>query len=250
MDLLLYSEINIFCIVILSVILIHCLTFPQKSTENKFFISAVSFSILATLLDTAKTYIYFYSDFPFSQPISSISGALCLISFITAVFFCFLYMIKAQGSILMKKKYSKTTILCSSVSLGLFILYILLNELSSYISGNGSINSRLSFFLQIFISLIYIIIPALCAALKSLKEKYFTDKGKLISICSFAIYPISCVLFYNMIDVSIIAIPMLTLSYLLVFIETQRRMISVDPVTGLDNRRRIIDYLSAKKKNS
>ncbi len=248
MDFLLYSEINIFCTAILLIILVHCLTSPQKTTENKFFISAVSFSVLTTVFDTARTCIYQYDDLKFSHLAGTITSALCLICFITAVFFCFLYMEKAQDSILMKGRYRKATIAVSSALLCIFILFTLIYEICSYVSGRPDTDHGFSFCVQLSIAFIYIIIPAFGAALKAFKEKHFADKDKLISICSFALYPVSCILFHHIINVSVIAIPMFTLSYLFVFIETERRMISVDPVTGLDNRRRIVDYLSAKKK--
>lgn len=106
---------------ILLIILVHCLTFPQKSTENKFFISAVS-----------------------------------------------------------------------SVLLCLFILFALLYEMNSYVSGRPNEKHGFSFFVQLFIAFIYIIVPAFGAALKYFKEKHFADKGKLMSICTFAVYPICC----------------------------------------------------------
>lgn len=248
MDFLLYSEINIFCTAILLIILVHCLTSPQKTAENKFFISAVAFSVLTTVFDTVRTCIYQYEDYKFSHLAGTAVSALCLICFITAIFFCFLYMEKAQDSIIMKGKYRKTTIAVSSALLCFFILFALLYEVNAYVSGRPDTEHGFLFFIQLFIAFIYIIIPAFGAALKSFKEKHFADKGKLMSICSFALYPVCCILFHHIIDVSVIAVPMFTLSYLFVFIETERRMISVDPVTGLDNRRRIVDYLSAKKK--
>ena len=106
---------------ILLIILVHCLTFPQKSTENKFFISAVS-----------------------------------------------------------------------SVLLCLFILFALLYEMNSYVSGRPNEKHGFSFFVQLFIAFIYIIVPAFGAVLKYFKEKHFADKGKLMSICTFAVYPICC----------------------------------------------------------
>lgn len=97
--------------------------------------------------------------------------------------------------------------------------------------------------LPMFIFLAYVVYVSIHALVRSLRETSSVRRGEVFTLVLFAVPPTVC----GILDLLVHGMPVMALSVfaslLLVFMNTQDSRINTDALTGLNNRRRAVEYI-------
>ncbi len=135
----------------------------------------------------------------------------------------------------------------------LFVLFNLVvgsnaNKWVFYIE-NGEYHRGSFYPAMVFICFLYISFTTIKATLRAFKKENYLRKKQLLTLASFAIFPAVAAI----LQVYFVGSPMLSagiaFAVLHVYISSRELLISIDPMTQLNNRRYMEDYLDSKIKS-
>ncbi|NLG02687.1 MAG: GGDEF domain-containing protein [Clostridia bacterium] len=245
----LYLEINATCIFILSLILYKMHVNSGKSRNKHLFSYVVTNALILCLLDSLWALLEggilalprsanYILNFLYLFQAGHLSYSWYLFSEVTLDLPTFRNKVKHYVALL---PITLLFILCFSS---------LWNGWIFYIDGSNTYHRGPLFILQPIIAYSYILYSAAKALIVGFLEKSHLKKLECRTVASFIILP----LFFGLIQFFNQQIPTLcvgiSLSFLIVFISFQERQISLDPLTGLNNRFRFHKYLESRINNS
>ncbi len=249
MDVILYAEVNVICIIVLTIIATKAMTFGyDQSLKNKLFTFSLWFAVAANLFDflwdTGTGMI-----FSFSLPMLWGLNMLYFLCFEGAAFCWFLYAKTRRNKNFLNSKKRVIFSALPAAVLALLILLSCFNGCVFYIDNAGEYHRGAFFWLQPLLSYGYVFYIFLESIILALKKKNYVRRTELISVASFSL-PI---LLAVGIQIHVQSIPIvsagITISFLLVYINNLQFMISVDPVTGISDRRQLLLSLATQADN-
>lgn len=118
-----------------------------------------------------------------------------------------------------------------------------------YINDDGVYERGSLYILHIGICFFYILLTSTKAFVRSFYKKNYVNRAKYRSLASFCIFPLISGVF----QVIFVGSPMIsagvTFAALQVYVSTREQLISVDPLTKLNNRAEMVRFLDNKMKN-
>lgn len=239
---LLYSEINLLSICLLVPILFHAVKENMSYPLKSLFVTSLSFIILFILTDL----LWYYSVTKlvrFPIPIIYVIDILNFTSSGMAAYAWFLYSEKVQNQNILKRK---RFILLTSLPLLILIIATLIPSLMFSITKEGGYERGPLFFLEFVIPCFYLVSTSLKALISSGKRKNFAYKNEFLSLASFALAPaITTILQVFITGTPLTSIGM-CIAAILVFQRQQALLVSIDPLTGLNNRYEMTRFLLNK----
>ncbi len=244
----LYSEVNIICIAMVAVVAVKLSSSSSRaSAKNRWF-------MLMTWLVLAAN----VSDFLFSVCISADLAVPAFIKYIinllyfgalTGAAYCwFIYVEQTNDS---DVKLRKKRLWLYSIPLVAFCTCLLVscfNGMIFYINETGNYCRGKFFFLQPILSYIYIYTAAIRSALAYFKKKHYAYKSRILTLHICALVIMIC----GAAQLATPNYPLVTaaisLSIIYVYIGSLTRLVSLDPLTGIPNRRELISHLSGEIK--
>ncbi len=249
MEGLLYCTLNMFCIAILGTILGRILRSSDKRVSQVTYSWFIISSIILCSSDLLWGIIDFSYQWSFSDYFDFAVNSIYHIFTIVVAYLWFLYAESEQESRTISTK----------IGWGISMIPLIVDIaliLSSYkldsvfrISNAGEYERGQLYMLHILICFFYIIFTSIKAFVRSFRKDNYMKKEKLRSIASFCIIPlISAVL-----QVLFVGSPMIsagvTFASLQVYVSSRELLISVDPLTKLNNRTEMVRYLDSKMRN-
>lgn len=245
MDTVLYAEINIFSIAVLLVIAFKSsMTEMEQPLKNKLFSFSVWFVTAANVFDL----LWKLSNTKYwTLPLPVILGInfMYFICFGLSSYFWFLYSeVTAKKDILRRAR-------LIGEAFPLFVLVGLLivsmfNGCLFYFDENMEYHRGLLYYLQGILSYGYIGIASVKSLIEVGKKKNYSHKEELFTVASFSVPLLLCgaaQLFFQ-------SAPVMTLgfstAYLIVYINSLQILISIDSLTGLNNRRELLKHVEEK----
>ena len=249
MEGLLYCTLNIFCLAILGTILGRILRSSDKRVSQVTYSWFIISSIILCSSDLLWGIIDFSYQWQFSEAIDFAVNSIYHVFTIVVSYLWFLYAESEQESRTISTKIGW------GISMIPLIMDIVL-ILSSYkfdsvfrISESGEYERGQLYVLHIFICFFYIIFTSIKAFVRSFRKDNYMRKDKLRSIASFCVFP----LISGVLQVLFIGSPMIsagvTFASLQVYVSSREQLISVDPLTKLNNRTELVRFLDNKMKN-
>lgn len=247
MDYVWIIEINCFCILILGIILYSLCKNYDRQTKQRYYIKALLAGIIAFAMDINWSLIEL-GILPLPGIVNYITNAIYEILTIVMGYYWFCYVEIALESKLVKNKLCK--ILAHTP-----ILIITVCVIISYFTGfmfsvdeNGIYQRGPYIVIHIALCHLYTVITTIHAFIKSLKIKSYMKAKEYRVLAMFLLFPLSI----GIIQILVPNIPSIsvgvTLAFLFVYIDLQNLMISVDTLSGLNNRNQMIRYLGARMK--
>ncbi len=245
MDTVLYAEINIFSIAVLLMVAFRAsVTKAEQPFKNKIFSLSVWFATAANIFDLLWN-LSNSQRWNFPLPIVLGINFMYFMCFGFSSYFWFLY-----SELITKKDVLKRSHLIKD-AIPLAILMVLLivsmfNGCLFYFDENMVYHKGPLYYWQGILSYGYIVISAVKSLIEVAKGESYTRREELLSVASFAVPLLLSVvmqLFYQ--DAPIMTLGV-SVSYLLVYINTLNMLVSVDPLTGISNRREFLKSLEEK----
>lgn len=240
---------NIFCIAILGTILGRILRSSDKRVSQVTYSWFIISSIILCSSDLLWGIIDFSYQWKFSEAVDFGVNSIYHVFTIVVSYLWFLYAESEQESRTISTK----------IGWGISMIPLLVDValiISSYkfdsvfrINSAGEYERGQLYELHILICFFYIIFTSIKAFVRSFRKDNYMKKGKLRSIASFCVFPlISAVL-----QVLFVGSPMIsagvTFASLQVYVSSRELLISVDPLTKLNNRMEMVRYLDNKMRN-
>ena len=237
MDHVLYVEVNLICILIIALEIFQLMRDIDKTLRVRLF----TWLMICALLNFSFDLMWgFLHSIGAPEPWSWIVNQLYFLSLnLTSV----LWMLYAETCLGARWLHKKSLFWLAMVP-ALLLQLITLGGLVFHISPEGYHRGPLHWF-QVTVAYGYIAIPALKAFILSTKRRYYAQRAEFRVLASFVAFPLLfslLQLFWGgnapMLCVGI------TLSIILLYQNRQSRLISRDPLTGLNNRTQMIQFLS------
>lgn len=246
---LLYCEVNAFAIFVLAILLYNVVTGIDKQNHQYLFVNVLASQILFYILDILWACAQ-SGYFNISKDLNFIISALYFIASGLCGYSWFVYSENLQKSKLVNENRFKIFNLIPFIALTILTVTSYKTHWLIYIDDNNIYHRGKLYVLQIILSFGYVIFTTIKAFLKSLDKKNYIYKHQYLSISSFVIIPlIFCILQAFIKDIPLLCVG-ITLAMINVYIRSQSQLISIDPLTQLNNRNQLIKYLSNKIKYS
>lgn len=241
-------EVDLICIIILGIILFTQMRKVDDQRLNVLFRTVIVLAIITTSFDLIWTLI---STNVIWAPIATrkIINIFYFLFLTLSCYYWFLYVMAFQKSKIFKNKLLYSCTLIPLIIVCLLSILSYNNNIIFYINNNGLYQRGNYYFLQPALTYIYVFYPTITSLLKAFKDENYANKSKYLSMSIFGIVPIIASLFQiHFQDVPLILIGG-TIAVLQVFINNQEEQISIDSLTGLNNRHQLMNYLHTKMKN-
>ena len=242
MDHVLYVEVNLICILIISLEILQLMRGIDKTPRVRLFTSLMVCALLNFSFDLLWGFLHGIGS---PEPWSWLVNQLYFLSLNLTSVLWMLYAETCLGSRWLRKK----SLFWLAMVPAILLQLITLGGLVFHISPEGYHRGPLHW-LQVLIAYGYIAIPAIKAFVLSTKRRYYAQRSEFRVLASFVVFPLVfsiLQLFWGgyapMLCVGI------TLSIILLYQNRQSRLISRDPLTGLNNRTQMIQFLSEHIKN-
>lgn len=242
---LLYSEINILCVVLMLVIAVRAsLLGLDKSVKFKVFITSVLLAAAANALDflwnmgitgtwNIPPFLMWLIDFWY------------FISFGCSAFCWFLYTESEHRRI--KYKSIKDFLFYSFPIVLLAVLLIIsyFNGCLFYFDKNGVYHRGPLFYMQQVLSYWYILVSSVKCFARSFEKRYYSRKNEFLLLSAFVIPPLICgiiqIMFQNLPVLSV----GIVISFLMACISLLEGLIVSDPLTRIPNRHELLERLAS-----
>ncbi len=249
MDGLLYCTMNIFCVLILIMIYNSIRKSSDQRTSQHMLAWFIIASIILCLSDFIWGIIDFSTFWDFSHEISFGVNAIYYIFTCVASYMWFLFSENEQGSGIVK---TRIGLILSILPLLLYIVLVVGSYKHGwlfYVDGDGKYQRGDFYAVKIIIACLYIGFTSFKATVKSFMKKHYLNKDKYLALASFVAFPSVAVV----LQVLFVGSPMISagvaFAAVQVYIFSREQLISVDPLTKLNNRNVLMQYLDGKMKS-
>ena len=242
MSFLAYSEINLFCIAIM-ILLAYKVQMLFGERHSGILLSRVFtggtfllvFDLFWRLIDGGYIHISNAANWAFNMAYFLTSGIFA--------YFWFRYSETKQNSKFVRDPKYMTFLIAPMALLAVFVLSSYFTKFAFYIDDGGIYRRGPFNFLQMLFSYGPILFTSIKAFVKSIATKMYTQRKELQSLAVFVVIPaITWIIQTFFPDMPMLCVG-ITLSSLVLFISIQDLQISVDPLTGLNNRFQLERYL-------
>ena len=234
---ILYLEINIFSLVLIGIVLLKTMGLSQMVAQSHF-----AMSIIAEM-------VFFVSDtlfvlvnegvLPGGKPVMMACKEVYFLATAAMCFFWFIYFEYLRETSFVKRR---SYVLYSTSILWLMVIALLANLFNHslfYIDESGVYRRGPFFILTYILSYSYVLIAFIRVMINLKRDTEATNKDLLIRLAFFPLFPgISGVLqfIYPRLPIACAAISITTLYLYLTWVD---QLISLDPLTGLNNRKQL-----------
>ncbi len=246
---LLYVAFNAFSIAVLLMMFNYIFKGVDKRMEQVMFAWFIISSVILCTSDIFWGVFEFWYGWETRPELSFVANAIYHIFTCVVSYLWFLYSETKQKS---KTVTTKIGLILTIIPLLLVIFLVagsFVHRWVFYIAEDGSYHRGNHYFLLVIVCCSYIFITAAKAFFKAFKKENYINKQSYLALASFIIYPTICMI----LQVIFVGSPMISagivLSVLSVYTNSREQLISVDPMTGLNNRTHMEKYLDQKMKN-
>ena len=244
---ILYLEINIFALALIGIIRYKTWGLTEMVAQKNFAMcidSQMIFFASDTLYVMAKCGIL-----PYSASFVMLTKELYFFSTASMCFFWFLYFEYFQGSPFVESRRRMRMASILVWIMGVLLIINLFNGMLFYVDANGVYRRGPLFIVQYILSYMYVFITCIRAFIGIFDKKKLSKKNTLILLAIFPILPACAGIGQFIYPQLPLACMVLSLSTLVMYHNWIEQMISVDPLTRLNNRKQLIYYFEHAVQN-
>ena len=249
MEGILYCALNLFCLSILIMILLQIL----KSSDKRMSQMVYSWFIISSVILCASDLIWGIIDFSYTWQFSdSIDFLVNSIYHMFTLVTSYMWYLFSESEMETRTTKTEKGLAISMIPFIIGICIIASSYWTNavfYINDDGVYERGPLYTLHIAICFFYIILTSSKAFVRSFYKKNYVNRAKYRSLASFCIFPLISGVF----QVIFVGSPMIsagvTFAAIQVYINSREQLISVDPLTKLNNRTEMVRFLDNKMKN-
>ncbi|BDC92868.1 GGDEF domain-containing protein [Treponema bryantii] len=247
MDYVWIIEVDSFCAVIMGILLYSLFKNYDRQTKQRYYMRAIIAGIVSFLCDVNWGLIE-GGFIPEPREANFLTNAVYEISSVMMGYYWLCYVETALDSRFIKTKYLKHIAKLPVIIIIGGVIASVYNGALFYIDTNNFYHRGDYIMLHVAMCQLYTIITSVHAFIKSLGCKVCLKAKEYKILSMFLIFP----LVIGIIQIVVPAVPSVsvgvTLAFLFVYIDLQNLLISVDALTGLNNRNQLIRFLIPKLK--
>lgn len=249
MEGILYCALNLFCLSILIMILLQIL----KSSDKRMSQMVYSWFIISSIILCASDLLWGIIDFSYTWQFSdSVDFAVNSVYHLFTLVASYMWYLFAESEQETRTTTTKKGLIVSLIPFVAGVSIIVGSYWENwvfFINDEGVYERGPLYFVHIAICFFYILLTSSKAFIRSFYKKNYVKKERYRSLASFCIFPLIAGVF----QVLLVGSPMIsagvTFAALQVYISSREQLISVDPLTKLNNRSEMVRYLDNKMKN-
>ena len=247
MDYVWIIELDSFCAVILGILLYSLFKNYDRQTKQRYYMKAVIAGTISCLCDVNWGLIE-GGFIPEPRVANFLTNAIYEISSTMMGYYWLCYVETALDSKFIKTKYLKHIAKLPVIIIIGGVIASVYNGAFFYIDSNNVYHRGDYVLIHVAMSQLYSVITSVHAFIKSFKCKNYLKAKEYRILSMFLIFP----LVIGIIQIIVPAVPSvgvgITLAFLFVYIDLQNLLISVDTLTGLNNRNQLMRFLSMRIK--
>lgn len=242
----LFVELLVFCLIICVILLVKIKSGVDYNPNAAMLASIVGHAAVLNLID-CFCFIFYESDNPilnlFLNSAYFVTGLLLAYSW-------YRFAMSVLCNNLWKKKLVRSL---SSIPLLVTLGLIVCSFWTGWLFGldeDGQYCRGPYFFVQMAVCGFYLFVPCTIALTKSFMKRYYPDRGLNMAFSIIGVFPLIMIILqmYLLVGTPTISIG-LTISVLIIYVNIQSQLISIDPLTGLNNRHHLGRFLDTKIHN-
>lgn len=249
MEGILYCALNLFCLSILIMILLQILKSSDKRMSQMMYFWFIVSSAILCASDLIWGIIDFSYTWQFSDSVDFVVNSIYHIFTLVASYMWYLFAESEQETRTTTTKKGLVVSLIPFVTGISIIVGSYWKNWVFFINGEGVYERGPLYIVHIGICFFYILLTSSKAFIRSFYKNNYVKKEKYRTLASFCIFPLISGVF----QVLLVGSPMIsagvTFAALQVYIRSREQLISVDPLTKLNNRSEMVRYLDSKMKN-
>ncbi len=246
MEIATYLQFMLLCIIILGMILFHAVHGVSRGKNWRLFIGAIIGALFCQIFEL----FWGLTDFEVLRVSIGMHRLICSLyySSVTALsLWWFYYSEYTMNSPVLKTR--GRIFLCALPYLLVNLILLFPSEKGIFYLDNNNLYHRGNLYLlSTAVSFGYLIVTACRALWKAKNKNNFARRKDYLILASFIVYPcfFGILQFYAP-DTSLISLG-ITLAIVQIYLVSQETLISIDPLTRLNNRNQLLKYLSGKMK--
>ena len=245
MDFVWIIEIDAFCTVIMGILLYSLFKNYDRQTKQRYYMKAIITGTVSFLCDINWGLIE-GGFIPEPPAANFLTNAIYELSSVMMGYYWLCYVETALESKFIKTKYLKHIAAIPVLIVMAGVIASTFNGLFFYVDENNVYHRGPYVMIHVAMCHFYTVITSVHAFIKSLRCKVFLKAKEYRILSMFLLFP----LIIGIIQIIVPQIPTVsigvTLAFLFVYIDLQNLLISVDTLTGLNNRNQLMRYLSAR----
>lgn len=249
MEHLLYCTLNLFCIMILAMILARMCRSVDKRLGQIMLMCFIVASIILCGADIAWGVIDYHSSWISNPTLSFMANGGYHIFTGVVSYLWFLFCESEQNSRVVR---TKTGIILSIIPFLVLVAMVVLSyklDLIFYVDSSGAYHRGSHYPILLGICFIYILFTSIKALVKSFFRVNYMERQRYQTLASFCVVPIIT----GVLQVFFVGSPLLStglaFAALQVYMDSMEQLISVDPMTMLNNKRQMEKQLDSCLKN-
>ncbi len=248
MEGLLYLSLNAFCILELLMIFINIHKGVDKRTEQVMFAWFVMGSVILLSSDLVWGLFEFYFGWHNTSITYFVNSFYHIFTGVVS-YLWFMFSECSQGSEVVK---SKAGVILSFIPLGVLMFMVVASNTQGWVFNVNYADSHYTrgpmYVVIVLVCFGYIFSTSIKALIKSCKKENYLKKQQLRSLASFCIFPAVA----GVLQILFVGSPMISagisFAAFQVYMSTREQLISVDPMTQLNNKKQMENYLDGKMK--
>ena len=237
-----YLMIDVFCL-FFSLVIYSKITIDMGTEREVRALRGLIITFCVFLVIDAVWAMCYYDSWLVTDAAAGVVEAVTMLLMGTVAFFWFLY---AENRLAAPYINARFFVPCAAIPIALVAVLDLLTPLTGWMFSIGPEHSFIEGPLAgmpMFVFLVYVVYPAVHALVRARSERSRTRRGEQLTLVAFVVLPAAC----GVLDMFVHGMPVMAVSVfssvLLVFLNTQDSRINTDALTGLNNRRRAVEYI-------
>lgn len=238
-----YIQIDGFCILILLLVLVTLFRHIDKPHRKKLFIMLLIASSLLFLADM----LWAMQDAGVIHLSRGWQYLVYSVYFLQCSTVGYVMLLYSEHENFRSKGNGKWISVLSAVPLLTVLLLIVGNYWSKWIfsiDGHNVYRRGRQYYIHLLVAFGYIVIAALRALIRACRKEEYASRKQNLTLATFAVFPLLTGVLQMLIPAVSLLSPGLTISILSVFFGMLQEQISMDPLTLMNNRSRLLFYLS------
>ncbi len=245
---IMYAEINIFCIIIVALILRKVISGVDTKRRQQMLIHMMvssillfTFDLLWVLVDIEAIHV--------SRDINFLINACYFMSTGVLSYFWFIYAMDIMEAPRINKRPFN---IISRLPLVLYVILLVASYWTGwifYISEDGTYQRGSLYLFQMFVAYGYVLFTTIKSLFLACNKDNWAKRSQYLTLVTFVVFP----LIFGIMQILIKGIPLvssgITLAILCFYLNYQEQQISLDTLTQLNNRRQLVAYLANKVKH-